>query len=216
MKTAAILRRKLAADKPVFGLWVTLGRRVRRWRSPDDWSSSTGTRPSRSRKSSISRATATARYAVRIAELNGGLIKRALDIGADGIVVPWVETVEQPSRQWRLLATRRGPRGIGGRATCWGSAWSLPPRNERMSSLCPSLTVRAAKQVAALVQDEGVELFCFGPAVLFDCRFRGQWEGRESPRKSSGKTSSGRRENCGLLATSMTSSAAEAGFRVMA
>jgi len=29
---------------------------------------------------------------VRIAELNGGLIKRALDIGADGIVVPWVET----------------------------------------------------------------------------------------------------------------------------
>src|SRR3954469_22907874 len=32
---------------------------------------------------------------VRIAELNAALIKRALDIGADGIIVPWIESAEQ-------------------------------------------------------------------------------------------------------------------------
>ena len=32
---------------------------------------------------------------VRVADLDRGLIKRALDVGADGVVVPWVETAEQ-------------------------------------------------------------------------------------------------------------------------
>ena len=32
---------------------------------------------------------------VRVAELNGGLVKRALDIGADGVLFPWIETKAQ-------------------------------------------------------------------------------------------------------------------------
>src|SRR5205814_2657812 len=59
---------------------------------------------------------------VRVAELNAGLIKRALDIGADGIVIPWVETSEQ-LKQAVTFATYppQGLRGIGAeRATGWG------------------------------------------------------------------------------------------------
>src|SRR6478609_4343648 len=104
MKTAAcsVLRRTLASDQPAFGLWVTLD-------SPAvtemavalgldfividaehghlDW------------KEIAEHIRATVRSEtvalVRIAELNGGAIKRALDIGADGVVIPWIETAEQ-------------------------------------------------------------------------------------------------------------------------
>ena len=50
------------------------------------------------------------------------LIKRALDIGADGVVVPWIETPEQ-LRQAVAFARYppQGLRGIGAeRATGWG------------------------------------------------------------------------------------------------
>ena len=55
-----------------------------------------------------------------------GPIKRALDIGADGVVVPWVETADQ-LRQAVAFAhyPPAGLRGMGGeRATCWGKCLS--------------------------------------------------------------------------------------------
>ena len=131
MKTAAIqaLRRKLAADKPVFGLWVTL-------ESPSitemavalgmDWVVIDAEHGHLDWKEIVEHLRATARSEtvalVRIAELNSGLIKRALDIGADGIVVPWVETVEQLKQAVAFARyPEEGLRGIGGeRATCWG------------------------------------------------------------------------------------------------
>src|SRR5437867_661053 len=56
--------------------------------------------------------------------LNGGLVKRALALGADGVVIPWVETAEQ-LRQAVAFARypTEGVRGIGAeRATMWGQA----------------------------------------------------------------------------------------------
>src|SRR5476649_1090667 len=104
MKSAAIrnLRRKLAAQTPVFGLWVTL-------ESPSiteiavglglDWVVIDAEHGHLDWKEILEHLRATVRSdtvaLVRIAELNGGLIKRALDIGADGIVIPWIETAEQ-------------------------------------------------------------------------------------------------------------------------
>src|SRR4051794_35126897 len=104
MKTAACsaLRHTLASDQPAFGLWVTLD-------SPAitemavalgldyvvidaehghlDW------------KEIAEHIRATVRSEtvalVRLAELSAGAVKRALDIGADGIVIPWMETREQ-------------------------------------------------------------------------------------------------------------------------
>src|SRR3974390_810762 len=62
---------------------------------------------------------------VRLAELNGGLIKRALDIGADGVVIPWIETPEQLGQAVRFAHyPLEGLRGIGAeRATCWGQCF---------------------------------------------------------------------------------------------
>src|SRR3954462_13179682 len=104
MKAAAIdrLRAKLAADQPVYGLWVTL-------ESPSitemavalgldwvvidaehghlDWTDIANHLRAAARSDTVA--------LVRIAELNVGLIKRALDVGADGVVVPWVESAEQ-------------------------------------------------------------------------------------------------------------------------
>src|SRR5882762_10778412 len=104
MKISAInrLRGKLAADEPVYGLWITL-------ESPSitemavalglDWVVIDAEHGHLDWKEIIEHLRATVRSEtvalVRIAELNGGLIKRALDIGADGIVIPWMESAEQ-------------------------------------------------------------------------------------------------------------------------
>src|SRR3569832_322875 len=111
MKTAAIrrLREKLAADAPVFGLWVTLD-------SPAvtemavalgmDWVVIDAEHGHLDWKEIAEHVRATVRSEtvalVRLAELNGGAIKRALDIGADGVAIPWVETAEQLAQAVRF------------------------------------------------------------------------------------------------------------------
>src|SRR6266545_1755979 len=133
MKASACwnLRQNLAAGRPVFGLWVTLD-------SPAvtemavalgldyvvidaehghlDW------------KEIAEHIRATVRSEtvalVRLAELSAGAVKRALDIGADGIVIPWMETREQLEQAVRFARyPTEGVRGIGAeRATAWGQA----------------------------------------------------------------------------------------------
>src|SRR5450755_4607929 len=104
MKSSAIdkLRQKLASDRAVYGLLVTLESASITemavamgldWVVVDaehghlDWSDI------------LAHVRATVRsdtvVLVRISELNLGLIKRSLDIGAAGVVVPWVESVAQ-------------------------------------------------------------------------------------------------------------------------
>src|SRR5882724_7126553 len=123
MKTAAIkaLRKKLAADRPVYGLWVTL-------ESPSitemavalglDWVVIDAEHGHLDWKEILEHIRAAVRSdtvaLVRIAELNSGLIKRALDIGADGIVVPWIETCEQLKQAVAFARyPLEGVRGIG-------------------------------------------------------------------------------------------------------
>src|SRR6188472_2299302 len=131
MNTAAIrnLRQKLAQDESVYGLWVTL-------EAPSitemavtlglDWVVIDAEHGHLDWKEIVEHLRATVRSdtvaLVRIAELNGALIKRVLDLGADGIVVPWVETAEQLKQAvvWARYPTE-GLRGIGAeRATGWG------------------------------------------------------------------------------------------------
>ncbi|MBL8828412.1 MAG: cupin domain-containing protein, partial [Planctomycetaceae bacterium] len=115
-------------------------------------------------------------------ELNAGAIKRALDIGADGIVVPWVESAEQ-LRQAVSFARYPldGMRGIGAeRATAWGQAFveHTAGANEHVLVVPIIETVRAARQLPAMLTVDGVELFFFGPADFSaSAGFRGQWEG---------------------------------------
>ena len=119
---------------------------------------------------------------VRIAELDRGLIKRALDIGADGIVVPWMETEDQ-LRQAVAFAhyPPEGCRGIGGeRATGWGEclAEHTAEANEHVLVVPIIESVRAVAAVPRMCQVEGVDVFFFGPADFSSTAgFRGQWEG---------------------------------------
>src|SRR5438094_4004694 len=133
MKTEAVraLRRKLAADAPTYGFWVTL-------ESPSvtemavalglDWVVIDAEHGHLDWKEILEHLRATVRSdtvaLVRLAELNGGAIKRALDIGADGVVIPWVETREQLEQAVRFARyPTAGVRGIGAeRATAWGQA----------------------------------------------------------------------------------------------
>src|SRR5438094_3352462 len=96
------LRQKLATNQPAYGLWVTLESASISEMAVAlglDWIVIDAEHGHLDWKDILEHVRVTVRsdtvVLVRIAELNSGLIKRVLDIGADGVVVPWVETPEQ-------------------------------------------------------------------------------------------------------------------------
>src|SRR5437588_5697009 len=145
MKSAAIrkLRQKLASDQAVYGLWVTLESASITEMAVAlglDWVVVDAEHGHLDWRDILDHVRATVRsdtvVMVRVAELGVGLIKRALDIGADGVVVPWVESAEQ-ARQAVSFAQYppAGVRGIGAeRATCWGRCFapSVKEANEHV------------------------------------------------------------------------------------
>src|ERR1044071_1268771 len=131
MKTPAIqkLKKKLASDEPIYGLWVTLESASITEMAVAlglDWLVIDAEHGHLDWKEILEHIRAAVRsdtvVLVRIAELNGGLIKRALDLGADGVVLPWVETAEQLQQAVAYASyPPAGRRGIGAeRATGWG------------------------------------------------------------------------------------------------
>ena len=120
------LRRRLASGGPALGLWVTL-------ESPSiteiaaalglDWVVLDAEHGHLDWKEILDHLRALSRSTtvglVRIAALDGALVKRALDLGADGVVVPWVESAAQVREALALAKyPPEGRRGIGGeRAT---------------------------------------------------------------------------------------------------
>lgn len=191
MKADAIrkLRAKLAKDECVYGLWVTL-------ESPSiteiavasglDWVVIDAEHGHLDWGDIVDHLRATVRSdtvaLVRIAELNQGLIKRALDIGADGVVVPWIETVDQ-LRQAVAYAhyPPSGRRGIGAeRATCWGQC--LPDHVQEADEnvvVVPIIeSVEGGRNIDKLLDVPGVDIFQFGPADFSSTAgYPGQWEG---------------------------------------
>jgi phosphoglycerate dehydrogenase-like enzyme/2-keto-3-deoxy-L-rhamnonate aldolase RhmA len=191
MKTSACraLRQKLAADEPVFGLWVTLD-------SPAvtemavglgmDWVVIDAEHGHLDWKEIAEHLRATVRSdtvaLVRLAELNVGAIKRALDIGADGVVIPWVEAAEQLRDAVRFAKyPLDGVRGVGGeRATAWGQALAehTAEANDHVFVVPILETVKARENLSELIAVPGVDLFWFGPAdYSASAGYRGQWEG---------------------------------------
>jgi 2-keto-3-deoxy-L-rhamnonate aldolase RhmA/quercetin dioxygenase-like cupin family protein len=117
---------------------------------------------------------------VRIAELQEGLIKRVLDIGADGIIIPHIETVEKLNQA--LSYARYPPNGVRGigaeRATCWGQSF-VEHVNEANDILVIPLieSIKAEKNIKDLVQIEGTDIFFFGPAdFAASAGYTGQWD----------------------------------------
>jgi len=226
------LRSKLAADEPVFGLWVTLD-------SPSitemavglgvDWVVIDAEHGHLDWKEIAEHLRATVRSdtvaLVRLAELNVGAIKRALDIGADGVVIPWVETAEQLRDALRFAKyPSDGVRGMGGeRATAWGQALAehAAEANEHVFVVPILETVKARENLPELLAVPGAELFWFGPAdYSASAGFRGQWEGpgvaeqlleMKDAIRAAGK-------HCGVVATSDDNvrQRLEQGFRAVA
>ena len=131
MKTRALkrFRAKLAAGDPVYGLWVTLESASITDMAVSlglDWVVIDAEHGHLDWKEINEHIRACLRsdtvVLVRLAERGTALTKRALDIGADGVVIPWVSTVEQVQDAIRdCLYPPEGRRGIGGeRATAWG------------------------------------------------------------------------------------------------
>src|SRR5205823_3250127 len=210
------LRRTLAADRPAFGLWVTLDAPAVTEMAVAlglDWVVVDAEHGHLDWKEIAEHVRATVRSEtvalVRLAELNGGAIKRALDIGADGVVIPWVETAEQLAQAVRFARyPTDGVRGIGAeRATAWGQALAehAAEANDHVFVVPIIETVKGGQNVAAMCDVPGVDLFWFGPAdYSASAGYRGQWEGpgvADAIRRAK-DTLRGAGKHCGVVATS--------------
>ncbi len=234
MNTHAIrtLREKLADGQAVYGLWVTLeSASVTEMAAALglDWVVIDAEHGHLDWKDIVEHLRAAVRSQtvalVRLAGLDRGLIKRALDIGADGVVIPWVET-EDELRQ--AVAFSRYPpegcRGIGAeRATGWGEclAEHTAEANDHVLVIPIIETVRTADSVSSMCRVDGVDIFFFGPADFSaTAGFRGQWEGPGVAEKILELKDTIRRagKHCGVVATGKANLADrfEQGFRMLA
>jgi 2-keto-3-deoxy-L-rhamnonate aldolase RhmA len=234
MNTLAIrkLREKLATGQAVYGLWVTLESASVTEMAVAlglDWVVIDAEHGQLDWQEIVDHLRAAVRSEtvalVRIAQLDRGLIKRALDIGADGVVVPWMET-EDELRQAVAFARYppEGYRGIGGeRATGWGEclAEHTAEANDHVLVVPIIESVQAIAAVPRMCQVDGVDVFFFGPADFSSTAgFRGQWEGpgvagqilelKETIRQAG--------KHCGVVATGTANLAErfDQGFRMLA
>jgi 2-keto-3-deoxy-L-rhamnonate aldolase RhmA len=119
---------------------------------------------------------------VRIQELEMGVIKRMLDVGADGILIPNIASADE-ARQAVQFAKYPpwGVRGVGGeRATHWGmklKEYTQVANHETM--VIPMIESVAAGRVAAEIASvRGVDAIFFGPVDFSaSAGYIGQWEG---------------------------------------
>lgn len=191
MKTNALqsMRKKLAEQQTVYGIWVTLESASITeiavhcgldWVVIDaehghmDWRDINDHVRAAVRSNTV--------VLVRISNIDEGIIKRVLDIGADGIVVPHIES----AAEWnKALSYARYPpagiRGIGAeRATKWGSAFSqhVKDANENLMMIPIIESVKGGNHIEEIIQVPGTEIIFFGPADFSaSAGFAGEWEG---------------------------------------
>ncbi len=217
MKTSAIkqFRNKLRRGECALGLWVTL-------ESPSiteiavalglDWVVIDAEHGHLDWKEIIEHLRATVRSdtvaLVRVAELSVGLIKRALDIGADGVVLPWIESAEQLQQAVEFARyPPEGIRGVGGeRATCWGQclAEHAQEANENVLVVPVVESVKGGENIHQMLQVDGVEVLFFGPGdYSSSAGYVGQWEGPGIAEKILAAKDAIRAagKHCGLLVT---------------
>ena len=183
------LKKKLAARKPTTGLWVTL-------ESPTiteiavtlglDFVVIDAEHGHLDFKEILEHIRATRNSntvpLVRIQEIEQGLIKRVLDLGAGGILVPQVHSAEEVQRAVRFAKYPPwGQRGVGGeRATHWGMSLKSDTMIANSETLVIPLmeTVSAGKCIEEICDIPGVDAIQFGPAdYSASAGSLGDWEG---------------------------------------
>lgn len=94
-------------------------------------------------------------------------IKRALDIGAYGVVVPWVNTKEEA--ELAVKATRYAPwglRGCGPRRAAMFDPEYYQTVDEELLVICQIETKKAVENIEDIASVEGVDVTYIGPADL--------------------------------------------------
>lgn len=183
------LRPRLRSGQPTFGMWVTL-------ESPTvteiavamrlDWiviDTEHGHLDQRDVMEHLRAARGSETTPlVRLPDFHQDHLKRALDMGAHGVLLPLVrsaEDVEQGFRYGRYAP--RGRRGIGGeRAVQWGLAFQeyLAAANDETLIIPIIETREAVEDLDAILATEGLEALFIGPADLSaSYGYVGEWEG---------------------------------------
>jgi 2-keto-3-deoxy-L-rhamnonate aldolase RhmA len=172
----------------------------------------------------VTRHTATTAL-VRVQEIEQGLIKRVLDLGADGILVPQVQNAAEVEEAVRFAKyPPRGVRGVGGeRATGWGMNLKDYARRADQETLVIPLieTVAAGGDIEAILAVPGVDAVFLGPADFSaSAGYLGEWEGPGVAEKLLDFKDRARARGlaCGVLATDGANARLrrEQGFRLIA
>jgi 2-keto-3-deoxy-L-rhamnonate aldolase RhmA len=161
---------------------------------------------------------------VRIPEIAQGTIKRVLDLGALGIIVPQVTSADEVARAVRFSKyPPRGVRGVGGeRATRWGLGLKeMTQAADRETMVIPLLeTVAAGDAIEAILDVPGVDAIFFGPAdYSASAGHLGEWEGPGVAERllTLKDTIRARGLPCGIMATDIPNALLrrEQGFRMV-
>jgi 4-hydroxy-2-oxoheptanedioate aldolase len=171
-------KQALRAGRPQIGLWIGLANPYVAEllaTSGYDWLVFDGEHAPNDVRSLLAQLQAVAPYPVhpivRAVVGDTALIKQLLDIGAQTLLIPMVETAEQARAL--VAATRYPPRGVRGvgsslaRAARWGQVEGYLARAER--ELCLLLqveSVRGLDNLEAIAAVEGVDGVFFGPSDL--------------------------------------------------
>ena len=119
---------------------------------------------------------------VRVPEIQQGTIKRVLDLGAHGVIVPQVMDAAEVARAVGFAKyPPRGVRGVGGeRATQWGLGLKeQTQRADRETMVIPLIeTVAAEAALDGILNVPGVDALFLGPADFSaSAGHLGEWEG---------------------------------------
>lgn len=180
-------RDALKAGQPQIGCWVGFA-------SPDvaeaiagcgfDWLLLDGEHAPNDTRTVLEQLRAVAPYAshpvVRCVEANVALVKQYLDVGAQSLLIPMIDTAEQAALM--VQAMRYPPEGIRGmgaalaRASRWNQVDDyLNQANGQMCLLVQAETVEAVNNLKAIAETDGVDGVFFGPADLSaSMGYRGQ------------------------------------------
>lgn len=211
------LKPKLARGETTYGLWVTLG-------DPSvteiaamlgfDWvviDTEHGHLDYREVVEHL-RATrgSTTTPLVRISEISQGIVKRMLDLGAQGILAPQVMGAGDVSNAVRYAKYPPvGIRGVGGeRATHWGRGLKSDTQiADRETMVVPLLeTVSAGEELDAILALPGIDAIFLGPAdYSASSGHLGEWEGPGVAQSLLGfrDAATARGIACGVMATSL-------------
>jgi 4-hydroxy-2-oxoheptanedioate aldolase len=107
---------------------------------------------------------------VRVPGSEEGPIKKILDQGAEGIIVPQVNSVEQAASVVRFARySPRGARGVGlSRAQGYGMRFQqyLETANEQITVIVQAEHARAVENIESIVKVEGIDAILIGPYDL--------------------------------------------------